>query len=112
MHTQIQRLTPQVTQGGANAITTHTIANSDAERAVHFCELDITFTGGIPAAAMQVDISDGTTTYSVYCPAAGLSRSFAHPVGFALGVPVTVTVPAAGVGISAKVSAGHYISKI
>lgn len=111
MHVQQQHLTPSTTTGGANAIANHVITGVTAKR-VCLGMWSVAFSGGVPAAAVNATVADGTTTLTFTVPAAGANFSWPGPVEWASGASVTISVPAAGVGISAIVSAGHFIDPV
>lgn len=107
MHVAFQPSTPTTTTGSANAIATHTITGVSG-RKHRLMFLSVAFTGGTPAATVNMTVSDGTTTLTIPVAVTGYSQTFMSPFDWALASTVTITVPAAGAGIQAIVSTGSY----
>jgi hypothetical protein len=109
MHVVNQPLIPSTATSAANAIQAPTVVPADAIKGtICLGYLGVTFAGGVPAAALLVTVSDGTTTFTFVIAVAGQVYTLNNPIRFAKGATVTVTVPAAGVGITSKVDIGTF----
>ena len=108
MHVVNQPLVLATATSGANASQAPTVTPTGTEKTVCLGYLAVTFTGGVPAAALLVTVSDGTTTFTFPVPVAGAVFTLANALRFAKNATLTVTVPAAGAAITSKVDIGTF----
>lgn len=101
----------------ANAAQTLTLTPPGGAMAIAISGLTISWTGGAPSSANNVQIKDGTTVIwdAYYGSAAGAPQSvndyeFTQPLKITPGNTLTIVVAAAGSGITTKLTAqGLYL---
>lgn len=108
MHVVNQPLVLNSFVSAANAPQAPTIVPSSAEKTVCVGYIGITFAGGVPATPLAVTLSDGTTTFTIPVPAAGLILALAHALRFKKNGTLTVTIPAGGAAITSELDIGTY----
>lgn len=108
MHVVNQPLVLNSFVSGANAPQSPTIAPSGTEKTVCVGYIGVTFAVAVPAGPIAVTLSDGTTTFTIPVPPAGLVLSLAHALRFKKNGTLTVTVPAAGATITSELDIGTY----